>query len=123
MMRTSLIVLLSLLVACSEPEPPRALRTANGKCYGGVFNANEKEELRSLFPLSLTQAAAHRIASQVYEGLVRLDHEDLSITPAIASSWTVDASGTEYTFTLRPKVMFHDDDCFPDGKGRECKAS
>jgi peptide/nickel transport system substrate-binding protein len=87
--------------------------------YGGVFNANESEQLRSFFPMSLTQAAAHRIGAQMYEGLVRFDQGDLSIVPALATSWEVDATGTVYTFKLRKGVRFHDDPIFPNGEGRE----
>lgn len=117
-MRHPLVFALALLAACADPEAPREQRTPSGKRYGGVFNANETEELRSLFPLSLTQAASHRVGAQIYEGLVRLDQHDLSVIPALAESWTVDATGTEYTFKLRTGVTFHDDPCFPDGKGR-----
>ena len=108
-----------LLVQCSTPEKPRDREGEGGKHYGGVFNANESEELRGLFPLSLVQAASHRIAAQVYEGLVRFDQADLSLRPALADSWTVDPSGTVYTFKLHQGVKFHDDTCFSEGIGRE----
>lgn len=114
--------LLLVLGSCSEPEKARVRETKGGKFYGGVFNANETEELRSLFPLSLTQAASHRIGAQIYEGLVRFDQHDLSVIPALAESWTMDAGGTTYTFHLRKGVLFHDDTCFADGKGRELTA-
>lgn len=117
--RSFAFILVLLTMACARPEPAREREGAGGRYYGGVFNANETEIVRSLFPLSLTQAAAHRIASQVYEGLVRFDQGDLSIRPALAERWEVDASGRVYTFTLRKGVLFHDDACFPDGKGRE----
>ena len=108
-----------LLVQCSTPEKPRDREGEGGKHYGGVFNANESEELRGLFPLSLVQAASHRIAAQVYEGLVRFDQGDLSLRPALADSWTVDPTGTVYTFKLHQGVKFHDDTCFAEGVGRE----
>lgn len=114
----SIIIPVLLLSACSSPIAPREREGAGGRYYGGVFNANESDQIRSLFPLSLTQAAAHRIGAQIYEGLVRFDQEDLSIQPALAESWEVDATGTIYTFKLRSKVKFHDNACFPDGKGR-----
>ncbi len=123
MSRTLVPVLLLLLAACSSPEEARERRTPAGKYYGGVFNANESEELQSLFPLSLTQAAAHRIGAQVYEGLVRLDQASLAVVPALAESWVVDPTGTEYTFTLRTDAVFHDDACFPEGKGRPLVAA
>jgi peptide/nickel transport system substrate-binding protein len=111
-----------LLVTCSTPDGAGHEAVAGGKRYGGVFNANESEELRGLFPLSLVQAASHRLAAQIYEGLVRFDQRDLSILPALASSWTMDSTGMEYTFNLRQGVKFHDDACFADGVGREFTA-
>ncbi len=111
-----------LMVACSGRVQPREREGNGGKYYGGVFNANESEELRNLFPLSLTQAASHRVAAQMYEGLVAFDQADLTIEPALATSWTVDPSFTVYTFTIREEVQFHDDPCFPDGKGRRLNA-
>ncbi|HMC96063.1 MAG TPA: ABC transporter substrate-binding protein, partial [Flavobacteriales bacterium] len=116
------VPLLVLIPSCSTPDAPRVRETKGGKFYGGVFNANETEELRGLFPLSLTQAASHRIAAQMYEGLVRFDQRDLSVIPALADSWAVDASGTVYTFHLRSGVRFHDDTCFAGGKGRKLSA-
>ncbi len=117
-----IIGLLGLLVACSPTLEPREREGKGGRYYGGVLNANETEELRGLYPLSLAQAASHRIAAQVYEGLVGFDQTDLSVRPALARSWTVDATGTIYTFDLREGVFFHDDPCFPDGQGRELVA-
>lgn len=114
--------LLLFVLSCSTPEKQRVRETKGGKFYGGVFNANETEELRSLFPLSMTQAAAHHICAQVYEGLVRFDQRDLSVIPALAESWTVDPTGTIYTFNLKKGVFFHDDTCFSGGKGREFTA-
>ncbi|MEZ4737993.1 MAG: ABC transporter substrate-binding protein [Flavobacteriales bacterium] len=122
-MRTiATILLIVLLFSCSAPEEARIEAVAGDKHYGGVFNANEAEELRGLFPLSLVQAASHRIAAQIYEGLVRFDQQDLSIQPALAASWTTDSTGMVYTFSLRQGVKFHDDPCFTDGKGREFTA-
>jgi oligopeptide transport system substrate-binding protein len=116
--KASLLVVLGLIIGCGGPDAPRERKSPSGKYYGGVFSANESEELRSLFPLSLQQAAAHRIGAQIYEGLVRMNPQDLSIVPGLAEYWAVDPSGLSYTFTLREGVRFHDADCFPDGKGR-----
>lgn len=112
-----------LLVACSSSETARERQASGGKYYGGVFNMNEVEDLRSLFPHQLTQAASHRIAAQVYEGLVRFDQSNLSVVPALADSWTVDETQTIYTFQLHPGVRFHNDTCFADGVGRELTAT
>jgi len=111
------------MLACTDgQESARARVGKTGRRYGGVFNINESAELPGLFPQTLTKLAAHRIASQIYEGLVRFDGVDLSIKPALATSWEVDPTGTIYTFKLRKGVRFHDDPCFPDGEGREVTA-
>ena len=122
-MRISIALLISLFVLGCNSSPRSNERTGrSGKHYGGVFNANETEDLSGLFPLSVTQASSHRIASQIYEGLVRFDQRDLSILPCLAESWTMDPSGTIYTFTIREGVVFHNDPAFPDGKGRSLTA-
>lgn len=99
-------------------------RKANGPVkYGGVFRMNETEDFRTLFPLNIVEVVGHHIGSQVYEGLVKFNQKDLSVMPALAYKWEVSDSATHFTFHLRKGVVFHDDPCFPDGKGREVKAS
>ena len=91
--------------------------------YGGVFKMNETEDFKSLYPLNVTMALEQRIANQIYEGLVKLDQEDLSILPSLAEKWEVNEDATSYTFHIRKGVKFHDNTCFEGGKGRELKAS
>jgi peptide/nickel transport system substrate-binding protein len=90
---------------------------------GGVFRYNENEYFKSLYPLGVTEVVGHRVVAQVYEGLTRFNPKDLTIEPSLAESWEVDNTATAYTFKLRRGVFFHDDVCFPEGKGREVKAS
>ena len=119
--------LLALFVtACNEPTSTDTVekRVAKGdREYGGAFKINERDEFQSLFPYGIVDAVSHRIASQIYEGLVTLNAKDLSISPRIAESWEISDDGTEYTFHLKSGCYFHDDSCFPEGKGREIKAS
>lgn len=106
-------------ISCGTgPAPP----PTGGSRYGGVFNLNETEMLRSIFPLTMTQASAFRIASQIYQGLVWFDPHDLTIRPCLADRWEVDPTGRRYTFHLREGVRFHDDPAFPDGQGRAVTA-
>lgn len=89
---------------------------------GGVFNFNEAQELRSIFPLTITRVSEQRVASQIYEGLVRFNAKDLSVEPCLAKSWEVDPTGTIYTFHLRDGVRFQDDPVFSNGEGRRLTA-
>ncbi len=98
-------------------------RSANGPVkYGGVFRMNESEDFRTLFPLNIVEVVGGHIGSQVYEGLVKFNQKDLSVMPCLAYRWETLDSATRFVFHLRKGVVFHDDPCFPEGKGREMNA-
>lgn len=99
-----------------------ARKAKGGVYYGGVFRMNEVEDFRNLFPLNVTETASQRIASQVYEGLVKLSQDDLTILPSLAEKWEKNADASQWIFHIRKGVKFHDDPCFPNGKGREITA-
>ncbi|MCC5919353.1 MAG: ABC transporter substrate-binding protein [Cyclobacteriaceae bacterium] len=107
--------------ACGgENEDTTEYREASGgKYYGGVFRMNESEYIRSLYPHAIGDVYSYRIASQIYEGLFKFNDQDLSVSLSLAESYRIDSSNTVYTFKLKEGVYFHDDKCFPEGKGRE----
>ncbi|MBC7451727.1 MAG: ABC transporter substrate-binding protein [Cytophagales bacterium] len=130
-MKKSLLPLLlaaMFMGACSgdkdgKSENAEALVEAKGGKYsGGIFKYNESEFIKNLFPHNITDATSYRIATQVYEGLLKFTQDSLKLTPGLAESFTLDASKTVYTFKLRKGVLFHDNDAFPEGKGRELTA-
>lgn len=98
-------------------------KAEGGVYYGGVFRMNEVDDFSSLYPISVNDAPSHRIASQVYEGLVKLSQYDLSIAPSLAEKWDRSPDATEWTFHIRKGVKFHDNECFSDAKGREVTAA
>ncbi|MBP8822038.1 MAG: ABC transporter substrate-binding protein [Flavobacteriales bacterium] len=112
--------MLAVLMAGCGPSKGRV--HGLGSVYGGVFNFNQTQLVRNLFPLSITLVSEQHIAMQVYEGLVRFNSKNLQVEPALAESWEVDPTHTIYTFHLREGVRFHDDPAFPDGIGRELTA-
>lgn len=121
-----LLVLFAGISSCNNGKSDRkgALHEMpGGKYYGGVFRMNESEYFRSLYPLNITEVVGHRIVNQVYEGLICLDQADLHIKPCLADSWNISPDARIYTFYLHKGVKFHDDPCFPSGKGREVKAA
>ena len=94
-----------------------------GVYYGGVFRMNEVEDIRSLFPLDITEVASDHIIRQVYEGLVKLSQANLSVLPCIAESWEKNENATQWIFHIRKGVKFQDDSCFAKGSGREVTAA
>lgn len=125
MHRLIIIFFISIfLLSCgSQKEREFKLREAKGgKYYGGTFRYNEEEYFKSLYPLNITEVTAHRMLDQIYEGLVSFNDSTLAVVPALAERWTIDESKKIYTFYLRKGVFYHDDACFPNGKGRELKA-
>jgi len=121
------VVFLASLIAvgCADSNPSTSTkRIAKGdREYGGTFKLNERDEFQTLFPYAMIDGVSNRVAGQIYEGLIKLNTKDLSIEPRIADSWEVGPEGKVYTFRLKKGVKFHDDSCFPDGKGREVKAA
>lgn len=99
-----------------------ALRpAAGGRWYGGVYRVNETGELRSLDPVAINDVTSAHIAENIYDQLLYFD-ENLNLTCELAERWEVSTDGRTYTYYLRRGVYFHDDPCFPGGKGRELTA-
>lgn len=90
---------------------------------GGTFRFNIQETPRSLDPAWIGDTASSFVGFSLHEGLVTFDPIDTSVQPCIAESWDISEDGLEYTFHLREGVLFHDNACFPDGKGSAVVAS
>jgi len=118
----------SLFFSCSKNNKNDDLNglsteAKGGRYYGGVLRLNETEYIKSLFPPSITDAFSFRVAAQIYEGLFKFDQSDLSLKKNLVEDYSVDSTGTIYTFKLKKGILFHDDPCFSGGKGRELNAN
>ena len=74
----------------------------------GVLIVGQVAEPKSLDPAAVTAVNDFRILVNVYEGLTRYKSGTLEVEPALATGWDISEDGTEYTFTLRDGVSFHD---------------
>ena len=112
------------LVACtSQGQPEGELRpAAGGKTYGGIYRQNETGELSSLDPVRVNDMTSSHIIINIYDQLIGFDH-NLNIVPQLAKSYEVSEDGRTYTYHLRSTATFHDDPCFPGGKGRRVTAA
>ncbi len=124
---SSACVVAILLSSCGEKDSNKGgnkSSEAKGGVYlGGVLRLNEIENIKSLMPIAINEQNSYHLASQVYEGLLKYNQKDLTLMPGIAKSWEPNADQTEYTFNLRTNAKFHDDACFPEGKGRSANAT
>ena len=116
--KSFLILLLSFafISGCRQaspiPEPP-TLRLVLSKI--SCLDPARANDVPSLQPIGL-----------IYEGLLQYSYlkRPYEVEPALAQALPkVSADGLTYTFTLRSGVYFHDDPCFPGGRGRELTAA
>lgn len=78
----------------------------------GVLIVGQIAEPKALDPAAVTAVNDFRILMNVYDGLVRYKDGTLEVEPGLATDWSISDDGTEYTFTLRPGVTFHDGSAF-----------
>jgi len=68
----------------------------------------QTEAPRSMDPADHTASYTAAVLGTMYEGLTQYD-STLTLRPGLATTWSANAAQTEWSFTLRPGVMFHDD--------------
>lgn len=86
-----------------------------------VFTYNEQTGIATLDPAFAKNQSVMWPIHQLYNTLVEVD-SNLNIIPSVAKSWEVSADRRTFIFHLRNDVYFHDDACFPGGKGRRLTA-
>ncbi|NAX42367.1 MULTISPECIES: ABC transporter substrate-binding protein SapA [unclassified Vibrio] len=90
----------SLLIGCSEQIDHSKIRQS-GFVYCGHGNPTTFNP--QLVESGITSEA---LSPQIYDTLLQLDSETLQPIPSLATSWTVNPQGTEYTFKLNDGVQF-----------------
>jgi peptide/nickel transport system substrate-binding protein len=113
---TILLVTIILISSCSK-------KSHEGEDKGNkkVFRYNQAEGLNSLDPAFARIQANVWATNQLFNGLFELDKE-LSVIPALAETWNISEDGKTYTIKIKEDVYFHDNEAFPEGKGREVVA-
>jgi peptide/nickel transport system substrate-binding protein len=86
-----------------------------------VFKYNQINNITSLDPAFAKSQNNIWAINHLFNGLVQLD-DSLNIKPCIAKSWEI-INHTDYIFTLRDDIYFHDNECFVNNIGRRVVAS
>lgn len=90
-----------------------------------VLNMVVEMKFRGFDPIYSNDLYSNGEIGKVYEGLLEYHYlkRPYELIPNLAEAMpTVSADGLTYTFKLKKGVKFHDNKCFPDGKGREMVA-
>lgn len=77
-------------------------------------------------PVRLDDVDSAQVVSKIYEGLYEYHYLErpFKLVPNLAEGMpSISPDGLIYTFKVKKGVFFQDDACFPNGKGRELKAS
>jgi len=74
----------------------------------GVLIIAENETPENLDPANATNSTVNQLLVGVYDALVQFEAGETSVSPQLATEWSVSEDGLIYTFTLRDDVMFHD---------------
>ncbi|MCA9197842.1 MAG: hypothetical protein KDA87_09905 [Planctomycetales bacterium] len=120
--------MLALLVGCGGGNPNAESGSGSGSNGGKpkVLRVPLISECRSMDPADGSTMYDNRCVVQVYETLLQYKYlkRPLELEPLLLSEMpTQSEDGLTYHFTLKPDVYFQDDECFPDGKGRQLVAA
>jgi len=111
-MKYSVIFIISfLLISCSKKEVQQ-----------NIFRYNEPQGIENLDPVMCSNYAAGWPLQQMCEGLLAYTRA-MNLEPLLCTNYNISEDGLVYTFRVRKGVFFHDNECFPNGKGREVKSS
>ncbi len=107
LLRLFFLVIVAALASC-RGGGDKSTDSADGSGSAGnkVIRIAEVTAPTSIFPHKLTNAVEGLIASQIHEGLVRINPKDLSIMPGLAEKWDISPDGKKITFFLRKGVKF-----------------
>jgi peptide/nickel transport system substrate-binding protein len=105
-----LILALLLIAACapaSTPTPGEGTGPATAPTSGGRLAIGLATEPVTLDPAAGFYMAERLILMNIFDTLITMS-PDGSLYPGLATAWTVNDEGDEFTFTLREDVTFHD---------------
>jgi len=92
-------LLLSSLVAC-QVKPPVDMNK--------VIIFGKAKDAVTLDPADATDGESSAVLVNIFEPLLRFQHESTQVEPALAESWTISDDKLTWSFTLREGVQFHD---------------
>ncbi len=90
------------------------------------LNISIRNKFFGVDPLSINSFYQERIARQIFEGLYEYEYlkDPYEVTPLLADGMPqISDDGLVYTVKVKQGIKFSDDQCFPNGQGRELTAN
>src|SRR5215203_7374379 len=75
---------------------------------GGTFRFGRAEDSDVLDPVITALNSSIWYFMSIYDQLIRVAADGISLEPSLAESWEVSDDGLTYTFHLRPNILFSD---------------
>ena len=95
--------------SCAESERSGDTGDTGG---GSTFTFGAAGAPEMFDPLYATDGETFRVTRQMFQGLLGIEPGGVEVVPELATEWTSNEDGTEWTFTLRDDVTFHDGTAF-----------
>jgi peptide/nickel transport system substrate-binding protein len=96
------------LAACAESQRDSGDEQGGAGATGGTMVFGAAGAPRSFDPLFAQDGETFRVSRQIYDTLITYKQGTSELAPGLATAWTPSPDGTEWTFTLRQGVKFHD---------------
>lgn len=106
--RSIIAAVLLLLFSCGNKQQPDK----------AVFRYNISGGLETLDPAFAKNLSIMWNVHSLFNTLTEVS-KDLEVIPSLAKRWEISNDGLRYTFHLRGDVYFHDNEVFPQKKGRK----
>jgi ABC-type transport system substrate-binding protein len=127
---SSFILFLLLLAGCDNNPNPRPLqKTRSDNTPWVVFNWALTSDPDSLDPQHSYDQQSRRVLEPLYDTLLEyhpLKTDPYEVVPCMLAEMPLREKAADgrlsYLCKLKPGILFHDDECFPGGKGREVVA-
>jgi peptide/nickel transport system substrate-binding protein len=96
------------LAACAESERDDGAGQGGAGATGGTMVFGAPGAPDNFDPLFAQDGETFRPARQMYDTLITYRQGSSELAPGLATEWSANPEGTEWTFTLREGVTFHD---------------
>ncbi|MFC1677458.1 ABC transporter substrate-binding protein [Planctomycetota bacterium] len=112
-----LLISISIIAGCDSSAPKKDPNEM-------VLNLYLNSKIKTLDPIAMRDTYTNMVATQIFESLYQSHYlkRPYVYVPLLAESMPQVSDDTlTYTIKIKKGVLFQDDECFPDSKGRELK--